>query len=151
MAHSSSRRRRENSQLAKTRSVLPTSNVVLLDHFAKPLALTQTQARHLYAVPPALDYFPTPKVQSVGGTNTNEYQRQSFRSNQTSSSSNNSRPFRQFLSQKEAIPVFAEQHPRKMTLCEVRDERTQVIHALGHAGRGGQKTPVWTRKSRIKC
>lgn len=38
-----------------------------------------------------------------------------------------------------------------MTLCEARQERTEIIHALGHAGKSGQKTPIWTKKSRIKC
>lgn len=35
--------------------------------------------------------------------------------------------------------------------CVRRHTRTEVIHALGHAGRGGQKSPRWTKKSRIKC
>lgn len=35
--------------------------------------------------------------------------------------------------------------------CVRRRTRTEVIHALGHAGRGGQKSPRWTERSKIKC
>lgn len=36
-------------------------------------------------------------------------------------------------------------------VCETRAIRSEVIHALNHAGKTGQKTPKWTKKSRIKC
>lgn len=36
--------------------------------------------------------------------------------------------------------------------CTRRSIRKEIIHALGHAGKGGQKTPIWTDKSKkIKC
>lgn len=37
------------------------------------------------------------------------------------------------------------------TVCEARRERREVIFAKGQGGRSGQKSPVWTRKSKIKC
>lgn len=39
----------------------------------------------------------------------------------------------------------------RLQVCASRQMRKEVLHALGHAGRGGQKRPRWTAKSRIKC
>lgn len=36
-------------------------------------------------------------------------------------------------------------------ICVNRKQREEVMHALGHAGRGGQKTPRWTQKSLFFC
>lgn len=35
--------------------------------------------------------------------------------------------------------------------CVARSQRTEVIHATGRAGKRGQKSPLWTEKSKIKC
>lgn len=39
----------------------------------------------------------------------------------------------------------------KRDVCVQRAQRAEVMHATGKAGRGGQKTPVWTDRSSIKC
>jgi hypothetical protein len=39
----------------------------------------------------------------------------------------------------------------KEKVCENRHVRREVMHALGKSGKGGQKKPVWTEKSKIKC
>lgn len=36
-------------------------------------------------------------------------------------------------------------------VCVQRQSRKEVIHALGHAGKAGQKSPVWTKKSKVRC
>lgn len=37
------------------------------------------------------------------------------------------------------------------TICESRSERKQVMFATGSAGRKGQRTPMWTQKSKVRC
>ena len=46
-----------------------------------------------------------------------------------------------------AAPVVA----GKVRVCQQRATRKEVIHALNHAGKGGQKKPVRTELSNIKC
>ena len=44
--------------------------------------------------------------------------------------------------------------PRKIrttSLCESRREREEVLHAKGLSGRRGQKPPIWTQKSKVRC
>lgn len=41
--------------------------------------------------------------------------------------------------------------PKEHTVCSRRNERKRVIFATGQAGKGGQKAPVWTNESRIRC
>lgn len=40
---------------------------------------------------------------------------------------------------------------RQKSLCEQRQTRVEVIHATGNAGRRGQRSPIWTRKSKVRC
>lgn len=37
------------------------------------------------------------------------------------------------------------------TVCESRKERKQVMFASGRAGRKGQRTPIWTKQSKLRC
>lgn len=37
------------------------------------------------------------------------------------------------------------------SLCESRRERKEVIFATGNSGRKGQRPPIWTRLSRVRC
>lgn len=51
-------------------------------------------------------------------------------------------------------PNWSSVDPKKIeqpTLCEERSTRKQVMFATNKAGKTGQKTPVWTEKSRKKC
>nr|QJB21720.1 MAG: hypothetical protein [Microvirus sp.] len=50
-------------------------------------------------------------------------------------------------------PVQPEtKNPLKDDVCVKRHTRTEVLHALNKTGKGGgQKTPRWTEKSKIKC
>lgn len=41
--------------------------------------------------------------------------------------------------------------PSSVVLCHRRSVRQQVMHALGHAGRGGQAKPRYTPNSLIRC
>lgn len=40
---------------------------------------------------------------------------------------------------------------KKIKTCVRRKQRKEVMHALGHAGKGGQKTPVYNSDRNIKC
>jgi len=37
------------------------------------------------------------------------------------------------------------------SICVNRQSRAEVMHATGRAGKVGQKTPVWTKKSKVRC
>lgn len=37
------------------------------------------------------------------------------------------------------------------SICDSRREREEVIHATGKAGRRGQRRPLWTKQSRVRC
>lgn len=150
MAKNSNRRRRDYPGIAKSPQSLPTSNVQLFNRFAQPIRLTLPEARHRYAIP-LLDYFPATRDNGRRGINTHVQQRQNQGSRQNRTSPDRFAYLRSFPRQEKAIETFRQGSPRKMTLCERRDERTEVLHALGHTGKTGQKSPVWTRKSRIKC
>lgn len=52
---------------------------------------------------------------------------------------------------KDVTPVVAEPKARPLDTCVARSQRTEVIHATGRAGKRGQKSPLWTEKSKIKC
>jgi len=39
----------------------------------------------------------------------------------------------------------------RQDVCVGRQIRKEVIHAIGRSGQGGQKTPKWTKKSKIRC
>lgn len=39
----------------------------------------------------------------------------------------------------------------RLKLCVGRAMRKEVMHAIKEAGKSGQKSPEWTRKSKIKC
>lgn len=41
--------------------------------------------------------------------------------------------------------------PERTRMCVQRAQRTEVLHAIGKAGKTGQKRPVWTQKSKIRC
>lgn len=45
-----------------------------------------------------------------------------------------------------AVQVFQEK-----SICEKRSERSEVMHAIGKAGKGGQKSPRFTSKSKVRC
>lgn len=40
---------------------------------------------------------------------------------------------------------------KKLPECQKRSVRKEIMHALNKAGKGGQKSPIWTRLSRKKC
>lgn len=39
----------------------------------------------------------------------------------------------------------------RLRICSARAMREEVIHAIGKSGRGGQKSPRWTKKSKVRC
>lgn len=39
----------------------------------------------------------------------------------------------------------------KNKICVDRSTRKEIIHALGHSGKGGQKSPVWKKSSKVRC
>jgi len=39
----------------------------------------------------------------------------------------------------------------RLKTCVGRAVRAEVMHAIGEAGKSGQKTPRWTPKSKVKC
>lgn len=45
-----------------------------------------------------------------------------------------------------SVKVFSEK-----SICQRRAERAEVIHATGKAGKGGQKSPRFTRNSKVRC
>lgn len=50
-----------------------------------------------------------------------------------------------------ATPKLTKQELKVLDVCESRREREQVLHANNKTGKSGQKSPIWTRKSKIKC
>lgn len=51
-----------------------------------------------------------------------------------------------------SVPVrLGFQRPESVVVCARRSIRKQVMHALGHAGKGGQKKPVFNELSKISC
>lgn len=50
-------------------------------------------------------------------------------------------------------PAVAEDRKvmRQMDLCLARAKREEVMHAIGKAGKVGQKRPNWTKKSKVRC
>jgi len=48
-------------------------------------------------------------------------------------------------------PTKEQTRALKPDVCVSRGVREEVMHALGHAGKGGQKSPVWTQKSKVRC
>lgn len=35
--------------------------------------------------------------------------------------------------------------------CRKRAQRKQIMHATNRAGQSGQKSPIWTKESRLRC
>jgi len=58
-------------------------------------------------------------------------------------------PVHSVFSQTKAAIGFA--NPRRVLICLRRGVRRQIMHALGHAGRTGQKPPVKNWYSQISC
>lgn len=55
-----------------------------------------------------------------------------------------------------AVVVFGDPPARieaapELTMCERRRQRREVLHALRHSGKGGQKKPRWTQESHLSC
>lgn len=42
-------------------------------------------------------------------------------------------------------------HPRRVLVCLRRKMRKEIMHAFGHAGKGGQKAPIKNFLSNISC
>lgn len=62
------------------------------------------------------------------------------------------RPDRMFdLGVVAAAAPAAGQDQEETPVCVERQVRKEVMFATGKAGRVGQKSPVWTRKSRVRC
>jgi hypothetical protein len=58
------------------------------------------------------------------------------------------------LKVKKTVPLPYSASPRqiqKALVCVKRKTRTQVMHAMKHSGKGGQKKPRHTPQSKIKC
>lgn len=50
-----------------------------------------------------------------------------------------------------ATPRLTQQETKVLDVCESRRERTQVLHALNKSGKVGQRRPIWTKKSKVRC
>lgn len=54
-------------------------------------------------------------------------------------------------------PIFKERPNTKVQpldqglICTRRQERKEVMHALGHAGKSGQRPKKWTQQSKFQC
>lgn len=50
------------------------------------------------------------------------------------------------------LPVkLSKSEMKSIGICSSRHERKEVMFASGNAGKRGQKKPVWTSKSKVKC
>lgn len=49
------------------------------------------------------------------------------------------------------LPVAATLSALRSAICAHRSIRTEVMHAIGKAGRKGQRSPVWKKSSKVRC
>ena len=52
-----------------------------------------------------------------------------------------------FSNQRKVLRIL----PHKALVCARRNQRKQIMHAMGHAGKGGQRRPTNNQYRKVKC